>query len=94
MTESVKMCIRDRVKDELQAFQLGADEYLTKPCRHCLLYTSLVREQVNNFLHGHPSTDDLCLDFIAYIHLEKSSLILFVVLYNLCTPKRSRYNEQ
>ena len=25
----------------------------------------LVREQVNNFLHGHPSTDDLCLDFIA-----------------------------
>ena len=24
---------RDQVKDELQAFQLGADEYLTKPCR-------------------------------------------------------------
>ena len=24
---------RDRVKDELQAFHLGADEYLTKPCR-------------------------------------------------------------
>ena len=24
---------RDQVKDELQAFRLGADEYLTKPCR-------------------------------------------------------------
>ena len=24
---------RDQVKDELQAFHLGADEYLTKPCR-------------------------------------------------------------
>ena len=23
---------RDQVKDELQAFHLGADEYLTKPC--------------------------------------------------------------
>lgn len=24
---------RDQIRDELQAFQLGADEYLTKPCR-------------------------------------------------------------
>ena len=24
---------RDQMKDELQAFELGADEYLTKPCR-------------------------------------------------------------
>ena len=30
---------RDQVKDELQAFHLGADEYLT-----CLLYTSLCRQ--------------------------------------------------
>ena len=25
----------------------------------------LVREQVNNFLHGQPGTDDLCLYFVA-----------------------------
>ena len=43
-------------------------------------------EQVNNFLHGHPGTDDLCL-FVAYIHIDK---ILHNSVHVSVQPLRSK----
>ena len=48
-------------------------------------YTHLdvYKRQVNNFLHGHPGPDDLCLYFVAYIHIDK-------ILHNSCLLYTSR----
>ena len=49
---------RDQVKDELQAFHLGADEYLTKPCRKDRLLA-----RVSNILKRYEGP-------VSYTHLD------------------------
>ena len=49
--------------------------------------TVFVREQVNYFLHGHSGTDDLRLDFVAYIHIENSSIIFNLWFGAIATPQ-------
>src|SRR5699024_4996948 len=49
--------------------------------------TVFVRKKINYFLHGHSGTDDLCLDFIAYIHIEKSSIIFDLWFGAMAAPR-------
>lgn len=69
---------RDQVKDELEAFQLGADEYLTKPCRKDRLLA-----RVSNLLkryegRGHLiEGPDFLLDQQTYtMYIHNSSIVL------------------
>lgn len=69
---------RDQVKDELEAFQLGADEYLTKPCRKDRLLA-----RVSNLLkryegRGHLIEGaDFLLDQQTYtMYIHNSSIVL------------------
>lgn len=69
---------RDQMRDELQAFQLGADEYLTKPCRKERLLarvSNLLKryEGRSNLLEG----PDFLLDRQTYtLYIHNTSVVL------------------
>ena len=71
---------RDQVKDELQAFRLGADEYLTKPCRKDRL---LVR--VSNILKRYEGRTNLIegSDFL----LDQQTYTLYIHNTSVVLPK-------
>lgn len=69
---------RDQVKDELQAFHLGADEYLTKPCRKDRLLA-----RVSNLLRRYEGRSNLAegpgflLDRQTYtLYIHNTSVVL------------------
>ena len=69
---------RDQMQDELQALKLGADEYLTKPCRRERLLARISNilkrfEGRNNLLEG----PDFLLDRTTYtIYIHNTSTVL------------------
>ena len=69
---------RDQVKDELQAFQFGADEYLTKPCRKDRLLARVSNilkryEGRTNLIEG----PDFLLDQQTYtLYIHNTSVVL------------------
>lgn len=71
---------RDQVKDELQAFQLGADEYLTKPCRKDRLLA-----RVSNILKRYEGRTNLIegLDFL----LDQQTYTLYIHNTSVVLPK-------
>ena len=71
---------RDRVKDELQAFRLGADEYLTKPCRKDRLLA-----RVSNILKRYEGRTNLIegLDFL----LDQQTYTLYIHNTSVVLPK-------
>lgn len=71
---------RDQVKDELQAFQLGADEYLTKPCRKDRLLA-----RVSNILKRYEGRTNLIegLDFL----LDQQTYTLYIHNTSVCFQK-------
>ena len=71
---------RDQVKDELQAFHLGADEYLTKPCRKDRLLA-----RVSNILKRYEGRTNLIegLDFL----LDQQTYTLYIHNTSVVLPK-------
>ena len=71
---------RDQEKDELQAFQLGADEYLTKPCRKDRLLA-----RVSNILKRYEGRTNLIegLDFL----LDQQTYTLYIHNTSVVLPK-------
>ncbi len=71
---------RDQVKDELQAFHLGADEYLTKPCRKDRLLA-----RVSNILKRYEGRTNLIEgpDFL----LDQQTYTLYVHNTSVVLPK-------
>ena len=69
-----------QVKDELQAFQLGADEYLTKPCRKDRLLA-----RVSNILKRYEGRTNLIegLDFL----LDQQTYTLYIHNTSVVLPK-------
>lgn len=69
---------RDQIQDELQALQLGADEYLTKPCRKDRLLARISNllkryEGRKNLLEG----QDFLLDRGTYtLYIHNTSVVL------------------
>ncbi len=76
---------RDQVKDELQAFHLGADEYLTKPCRKDRLLA-----RVSNILKRYEGRTNLIegLDFL----LDQQTYTLYIHNTSVVLPKKIREN--
>ena len=73
---------RDQVKDELQAFQLGADEYLTKPCRKDRLLA-----RVSNILKRYEGRTNLIA--VSYTHLRAHETDSYLVCRLLLEKKKS-----
>lgn len=71
---------RDQVKDELQAFRLGADEYLTKPCRKDRLLA-----RVSNILKRYEGRTNLIEgpDFL----LDRQTYTLYIHNTSVVLPK-------
>ena len=71
---------RDQVKDELQAFRLGADEYLTKPCRKDRLLA-----RVSNILKRYEGRSNLIdgPDFL----LDRQTYTLYIHNTSVVLPK-------
>ena len=71
---------RDQVKDELRAFQFGADEYLTKPCRKDRLLA-----RVSNILKRYEGRTNLIEgpDFL----LDQQTYTLYVHNTSVVLPK-------
>ncbi len=71
---------RDHLKDELQAFELGADEYLTKPCRKDRLLA-----RVSNILKRYEGRANLIEgpDFL----LDQQTYTLYVHNTSVVLPK-------
>ena len=71
---------RDQVKDELQAFRLGADEYLTKPCRKDRLLA-----RVSNILKRYEGRTNLIegIDFL----LDQKTYTLYIHNTSVVLPK-------
>ncbi len=71
---------KDQVKDELQAFELGADEYLTKPCRKERLLA-----RVSNLLKRYEGRPNLMegADFL----LDQQTYTLFIHNTSVVLPK-------
>lgn len=71
---------RNQVKDELQAFQLGADEYLTKPCRKDRLLA-----RVSNILKRYEGRANLIEgpDFL----LDQQTYTLYIHNTSVVLPK-------
>ena len=64
---------RDQVKDELQAFQLGADEYLTKPCRKDRLLA-----RVSNILKRYEGRTNL-IEGPDFLLDQQTSRFIFII---------------
>lgn len=71
---------RDQVRDELQAFRLGADEYLTKPCRKDRLLA-----RVSNILKRYEGRPHLIegADFL----LDRKTYTLYIHNTSVVLPK-------
>ena len=71
---------RDQVRDELQAFQLGADEYLAKPCRKDRLLA-----RVSNLLKRYEGRKNLVEgpDFL----LDQQTYTLYIHNTSVVLPK-------
>lgn len=71
---------RDQVRDELQAFDLGADEYLTKPCRKDRLLA-----RVSNLLKRYEGRSNLIEgpDFL----LDRQTYTLYIHNTSIVLPK-------
>lgn len=71
---------RDQMKDELQAFSLGADEYLTKPCRKERLLA-----RVSNLLKRYEGRTNL-LEGPGYL-LDRQTYTLYIHNSSVVLPK-------
>lgn len=71
---------RDQMKDELQAFELGADEYLTKPCRKERLLA-----RVSNLLKRYEGRTNL-LEGQGYL-LDRQTYTLYIDNTSVVLPK-------
>lgn len=71
---------RDQMKDELQAFELGADEYLTKPCRRERLLA-----RVSNLLKRYEGRTNL-LEGQGYL-LDRQTYTLYINNTSVVLPK-------
>lgn len=71
---------RDQMRDELQAFDLGADEYLTKPCRKERLLA-----RVSNLLKRYEGRSNLLegTDFL----LDRQTYTLYIHNTSVVLPK-------
>lgn len=71
---------RDQMRDELQAFELGADEYLTKPCRRERLLA-----RVSNLLKRYEGRSNL-LEGQGYL-LDRQTYTLYLHNTSVVLPK-------
>ena len=71
---------RDQLQDELQALQLGADEYLTKPCRKERLLA-----RISNILKRYEGRPNL-LEGQGFL-LDKESYTLYIHNTSVVLPK-------
>lgn len=71
---------RDQMRDELQAFQLGADEYLTKPCRKERLLA-----RVSNLLKRYEGRSNL-LEGQGFL-LDRQTYTLYIHNTSIVLPK-------
>ena len=71
---------RDRMKDELRALELGADEYLTKPCRR-----ERILARVSNVLKRYEGRANL-LEGPGYL-LDRQTYTLYINNSSIVLPK-------
>ena len=71
---------RDQMKDELQALHLGADEYLTKPCR-----SERLLARVSNLFRRYEGRSNL-LEGLGYL-LDKQTYTLYIRDQSVILPQ-------